>query len=168
MRETKQQDRSLTMMFLVILILGFASGFLFVYRILLPVLIDYHQSISYIIFSYLFVFIELIISPILVFIGIYYIGKKIDLKTKLNSSIIRLLSGAYTGYFLGYTIAHLFSGYELETFVVPYFSGVLSLFFGSLSMFFTAFTALAIAYIRHTNRIDSEPSLPKTDVEGNL
>jgi hypothetical protein len=168
MRGTKQQDRSLTMMFLVILTLGFASGFIFVYQMLLPFLFDYTQSISFVTFSYLFLFINLIISPILVFIGIYYIGKKIDLKTKLSSSIIRLLSGAFTGYFLGYTIAHLFSGYEFETFVVPYLSGVMSLLFSSLSMFFTAFTALAIAYIRHTNRIDSEPSLPKTEVEGNL
>jgi hypothetical protein len=152
----KQQDRYLIMMFLVILILSLVSGFLFVYRIIFPFISDWQHGSSFTTFSWLFTLFSFIISPILVFIGIYYIGKSINLRQKLGSSIFRLLIGAFVGNFLGYIIAYLISGYEFETFLVPYLSGVVSISFTSLSTFFTAFTALAIAYIRHTNQLNSE------------
>ena len=162
----KQQDRSLTMMFLVILILGFASGFLFVYQMLLPFVFDWQTSVSSLSMYYgLFSVISFLISPILVFTGIYYVGKKIDLKAKLGSIIIRLISAAFIGKLLGYFSAYLISGFEFEVFSGPIPSHLLSLSFSSLSMFFIAFTALSIAYIRHNDKMNNESKLPETMFE---
>ena len=153
----KQQNQALTTMFLVILILGFASGFLSVYQILLPFAFDWQTSGSSLSMYYgLFSIISFIISPILIFTGIYFLGKKIDVKTKLSSIIITLIGGALIGKLLGYVSAYLISGYEFEVFSVPYLSHLLSLSLSSLSMFFIAFTALAIAYIQHHDKMNNE------------
>jgi len=161
----EQKDRSVTRMFLVILILGFASGFL---RNSFVFLLDLFNDLQ-IAFSPFFQvinYLNLVIIYGVVFVVFYQMGKKIDLKLKLDSLIIRLLAGAVIGNFLGFNIALLLGGFYYDFGIFE--NSIINILLYALPTFLTAFTALAIAYIRHTDRMDSEPPLPRTDVEVNL
>jgi hypothetical protein len=164
MREMKEVHRSLNLLFFVILILGFVSGFIFGFRHLLPFVLDWQTPASSLAtIFFFFSVISFIISPIMVFIAIYYVGRELDLRLNLGSSIIRLLSGGYVGQLMGCSIAYLISGYGFDS-IVQYLGLMLSLAISSLSIFFTAFTALALAYIRKNNQIGNEPPSPRSDL----
>jgi hypothetical protein len=91
-----------------------------------------------------------IVSPILTLFVFYRIGKKFELKSNLKSSIIRLMTGAYLGQFVGSTTVYLIGIFLIEEFTVywpQYLSRIFSVSF--LGLFFPSFTALAIAYLRN-------------------
>lgn len=140
----EQNNYSLNLIFVVTIILGFTIAFVGS----LPVfLINDIQTFQ--MYSSIFIIINLIISPVLVFVVFYLIGKKFDLKLNLKSSIIRLLIGAYIGHFLGYITIQFINGFWdiWSTFIA---SIVSSAFFFT---FFIAFTALAIAYLKQNNQV---------------
>lgn len=164
----KEVHRSLNLLFFVILILGFASGFIGGFRLILPFVVDWQTpSSSLATIFFFFSVISFIISPIMVFIGIYYVGREYDLRLNLGSSIIRLLGGGYVGQSIGFSIAYLISGYGFDSFV-QYLGAMLPFTLSSLSMFFTAFTALALAYLRKNNQIGNEPPSPRLDLVEDL
>jgi hypothetical protein len=146
-----EQNRFLFRIFIVIMILEFVIIFLNYYRILLiPFSFDNVQEMQiYISIISLFSFI---IHPILVLIGFYNLGKKIDLKSNLKSVILRLLIGAYLGQFFSITVLNFIGICFIEGFNfywLSYFGFIFSTVF--LGAFFTSFTALAIAYLKQND-----------------
>ena len=148
----EQKGYSLNTIFLVILIISFVSGFLGLFPLLIwenLVFQDpFTRANTFFYFSLLSI-IGFIINPILLFIGFYRIGKKFDLKSNLKSSIIRLMTSAYLGRVVGITAVYLIGIFLIKeyTFYWPqYLSSIFSVAF--IGTFFTAFTALAIAYLR--------------------
>jgi hypothetical protein len=137
----KQKDRYLIMIFLVVLIMDFAVGFIRRIPIVVP------PSMDYFYIYYLIIYISFLISPVLVFIAFYLIGRKFDVRTNLRSLIIILLTGAYLGDFLS-TIIYI----PLREYVFSWES-VIGIFISLqfLYTFFTAFSALTIAYFRNND-----------------
>lgn len=137
----EQKDRYLIMIFLVVLIMDFAVGF--IRRI--PIVV--RPSMDYFYIYYLIIFISFLISPVLVFIAFYLIGRKFDVRTNLRSLIIILLTGAYLGDFLS-AIIYI----PLREYVFSWES-VIGIFISLqfLYTFFIAFSALAIAYFRNND-----------------
>ena len=101
----EQNNYSLTLILVVILVLSFVKGFVGSYPILFWNL-DNLQTFQ--IYSPIFTLINIILCPILVFIIFYKIGKKFDLKSNLKSTIIRILIGAYLGHLLADNIVRFF------------------------------------------------------------
>ena len=144
----EQKNYSLITIFLVILIISFVLGFFRNSPVLLwniESMQDYIQNYQF--YALIFSLISMIINPFLVFFGFYQIGKKFDLRSNLKSLIIRLLAGAYLGYFLSFTIVYLIRGFDFSFSVL--IGSSISLTF--LDAFFIAFSALAIAYLRHND-----------------
>jgi len=137
----EQKDRYLIMIFLVVLIMDFAVGFIRRIPIVVP------PSMDYFYIYYLIIYISFLISPVLVFIAFYLIGRKFDVRTNLRSLIIILLTGAYLGDFLS-TIIYI----PLREYVFSWES-VIGIFISLqfLYTFFTAFSALTIAYFRNND-----------------
>ena len=138
----EQKDRYLIMIFLVVLIMDFAVGFIRRIPIAVPLSMDYYYI------YYLIMFISFLISPVLVFIAFYLIGRKFDVRTNLRSLIVILLTGAYLGNFLSAIIYILLREYVFS------WESVIGIFFVSLQFlytFFIAFSALAIAYFRNND-----------------
>jgi hypothetical protein len=145
-----EQNSSLFRMFIVILIIEFVITFLVYSQLFIPFAVDNIQDLQ--IYSYIISLITFIINPFFVLIGFYYLGKKLDLKSKLKSVIIRLLIGAYLGQFFSITILNLVEIYFIEGFNfhwLSYLGSILSVSF--LGVFFATFTALAIAYMKQTD-----------------
>ena len=141
-----EQDRSIFRIFITIMIVGFVETFLIYSEPLAPFTVVNIQDMQ--LYSNILSLIIFFINPVSVLIGFYYLGKKLDLKSNLKSVIIRLLIGAYLGQFLAITLLHLVG---LYTFYWNfYLSSILSTLF--LGIFFPAFTALAIAYLKHTEQ----------------
>ncbi len=141
----EQKDRSLITMFLVIILISFVSGFFRSFPMVLwniENIQDYIQHYQF--YALIFSLINIIINPFLVFIGFYQIGKKFDLRSNLKSLIIRLLTGAYLGYFLSFNIVYLIRGIDL--YFPTLIGSSISLTF--LDAFFIALSALAIAYLK--------------------
>ena len=143
-KKMDQKNRSLITIFLVIILISFVSGF---FRSFPTVLWNIENIQDYLFYAPIFSLIGIIINPFLVFIGFYQIGKKFDLRSNLKSLIIRLLTGAYLGYFLSFNIVYLIRGVDL--YVPTLIGSSISLTF--LDAFFIAFSALAIAYLRHND-----------------
>ena len=136
-------------MFIVILIIEFAITFLVYFQLFLPFTIGNIQDLQ--IYNYIIYLITFIINPISVLIGFYYLGKKLDLKSKLKPAIVRLLMGTYFGQFFSITILFLIGiGIEGVDFSwLSYLGSILSVSF--LGVFFASFTALAIANLGKNN-----------------
>jgi hypothetical protein len=131
-------------MFIVILIIEFATTFLVYSQLFVPFAIGNIQDIQ--IYNFVIQLITFIISPISVLVGFYYWGKKLYLKSNLKSVITRLLVGAYLGQFLAITIHYLVGIYFIGGFNsdwLVYLSRIVSVSF--IGVFFVSFTALAIA-----------------------
>ena len=141
----EQKNYSLITIFLVILIISFVSGLLRNYRFFFFGIDNIQDYLWYA--NLLLSIINIIINPCLVFLGFYQIGKKFDLRSNLKSLIIRLLAGAYLGYFLSFTIVYLIRGFDVSFPVL--IGSSISLTF--LDAFFVAFSALAIANFRHND-----------------
>ena len=97
----EQNNYSLTLLLVVIFLLSFVKGFFIRYPIIFWNL-DNIQNFQ--MYSPFFTLVNIIISPILLFIVFYKIGNKFDLKSNLKSTIIRMLIGAYVGHFLADSI----------------------------------------------------------------
>ena len=135
----EQKDRYLVMIFLVVLIISFVIGILRNWMIFY--FLEWHDYLVY----YQISVISSLITPLLVFIPYYLIGKKFDLRSNLKWSIISLLTGAYLGYFLSANIEIPLIGF------VPYWERVIESII-SLQFLYTfsiAFSALAIAYFKN-------------------
>ena len=143
----EQNDNSLTLILVVVLVLGFVTSI--VGRI--PILFLNFDSIQFYYTIYpIFTIISIIIHPVLVFVVFYRLGKNFDLKLNLSSSIIRLLIGSYIGHFLASNIVQFIYGFEDTWEILSFLIGsIISL--GFLSSFFVAFSALAIAYLKQNN-----------------
>jgi len=88
------------------------------------------------------------ISPFLVFVVFYLLGRKINLKAILSRSIISLIVGGFVGNFLGFSsVTLIFNPDRPELLIGAVFTG-LNPHGSFLRIFFVAFTALAIAYLR--------------------
>lgn len=145
-----EQNSSLFRLFIVTMIIEFVVTFLTYSRIFLPFAVDNVQNLQ--IYNYLISLITFIINPISVLIGFYYLGKKLDLKSKLKPAIVRLLIGTYFGQFFSMTILFSIGIYFIEGFNfswLSYLGSILSVSF--LGVFFASFTALAIAYLKQTD-----------------
>jgi hypothetical protein len=92
--------------------------------------------------------------PIVLFVVMYFIGKRMALKQELRSVLLILLLGGWVGLFLGQTIAWgigaVWFGAQIPS--DPYFLPLelLGMLPQALTLLFPSFTALAIAYIRKT------------------
>ena len=139
----EQSNYSLTFILVVILALSTVSNFVGS----IPILWGLDNIQLYSMYYPIIIIINIIISPVLVFVLFYLIGKKFDLKSNLKFSIIRLLIGAYVGHFLSFNIVRFFG--EYYNFWSTIVSSIVSLAF--LGTFFTAFTGLAIAYLKQNN-----------------
>ena len=140
----EQKDRSIITIFVVIIIISFASSIIGSY----PISILYNiKPQDFLFYSPIFSIISIIIKPFLAFFVFYQIGKKFDLRSNLHSLIIRLLTGAYLGYFFSLSIIYLIRGIDL--YWPALIGSSISLRF--LDTSFIAFSALAIAYLRHNN-----------------
>ena len=149
--EMEQKRPSSILIFLVALIFGLALGAVHGYSFDLPIrlleqeipLKDIHMYLGY---------VELavrIINPVLIFIGFYLVGRKIDLKANLGLSILSLIAGASIGGFVGYAVTTLIMNplpdrLGAELLMSAGYST------GSYQIFFVAFTALAIARLRRS------------------
>jgi len=140
----QNNNHSVTLILVVSFVLSFVKGFFGSYPIIFWGL-DNIQN--FLIYSPIFTLINIVISPILVFIVFYKIGKKFDLKSNLKSSIVRMLIGAYVGHFLANNIIGFFN--EYSDFLSTLIGSIVSLTF--LTSFFIAFTALAIGYLKQNN-----------------
>ena len=144
-----EHNSSLFRLFIVTMIIEFVVSFLTYSRIFLPFAVDNLQNLQ--IYNYIISLITFIINPISVLIGFYYLGKKLDLKSKLKPAIVRLLMGTYFGQFFSITILFLIGiGIEGVDFSwLSYLGSILSVSF--LGVFFASFTALAIANLGKNN-----------------
>ena len=148
-----EQKGRLLSIFTVIFIISTVTSFLGSYYIIAyPPLIQLTppDNIQYIqLYSTITSLSSFIVNTILTLFVFYRIGKKFDLKSNLKSSIIRLMTGAYLGQFVGINAVNLIGIFLIEgfTFYPAYLVRAFSVSF--LGTFFTAFTALAIAYLRH-------------------
>ena len=139
------KSQSLTPIFIVILVLGFASGVLSSYGVLLPIILHEQRVPWEEIDIYLTIrtSVGTIIDPFIVLIAVYFVGRKIDLKAKLAPLIALIIVGSYVGNLLGHIVAPLISFPEFLTESVLH-----GLMFLPLHDFFIIFTALSLAYIR--------------------
>jgi len=142
----KRGSQSLIPVFVVVMIFGLMLGTLDSFRAYLPTFLHGQGSPPITVSIYMTVasLARFAIDPVLVFIGVYLVGRKIDLKAKLTPLIVLLIVGAYVGNLIGYIITPLISKPELL--LESTFMGLTST--SPLRLFFVAFTALAIAYIR--------------------
>ena len=137
----ESRNRSLIVLFFMMLIFGLLEGFLFGYHLVLPFFLLDASAHDLSTLTAILGSIDALI-PLLVIVLMYPMGRKIDLKSKLVSLIITLLGGVYLGKIIGFNIILIFAGnYSLDTFI--------SSLIQSISLFFVAFTALAISYLRH-------------------
>ena len=136
----EEKDQSLAPIFLVVLTFSFMLEASLFYMVYLPAFPDKLQI-------YWMIGISAVswIHPLLVFVGVYLVGKKVDLRAKLVPLTVLLIVGAYVGSFTGQIAITLISKPELLPGAT--FTALTSPSF--LQSFFAAFTALAIAYLRH-------------------
>lgn len=85
-------------------------------------------------------------ATFLVLLGVYWVGRNIDLQTNLRVSILSLLSGAYLGSWVGGAVI-------LQTDIPPELSSLPAILanlvsIAFLQIFFIAFTALSLAHLR--------------------
>lgn len=92
------------------------------------------------------------LASVVLFVFMYFIGKRIALKQELRSVLLILLLGGWVGLFLGQTIAWGIGGIWFGVHIPsdPYFLPLelLGMLPQALTLLFPSFTALAIAYIR--------------------
>ena len=141
----EQKRPSSILIFLVALIFSLALGAVHGYSVHLPIRL-LEQEIPLKDIGMYLGYVELavrIINPVLIFIGFYLVGRKIDLKANLGLSILSLIAGASIGGFVGYAVTTLIINPlpELLVWAAGYP-------LGSYQIFFVAFAALALAYIR--------------------
>lgn len=149
-----EQGRLLFRIFLMIMMVGFVGTFIIFFRMFL--FFNFIDFQDFTIYQTIFSIITFIVNPVSVLVGFYYLGKKFDLKSNLKWVIIRLLIGAYLGQFFAITVVNLIGIYFINGFSfywTSYLSNILSTLF--LAIFFSAFTALAIAYLRN-NREETD------------
>ena len=142
----KRGSQPLIPVFVVVLIFGLMLGTLDSFRAYVSTFLYGQGSPPITVSIYMTVasLTRFAIDPVLVFIGVYLVGRKIDLKVKLTPLIVLLIVGAYVGNLIGYIITPLISKPELL--LESTFMGLTTT--SPLRLFFVAFTALAIAYIR--------------------
>lgn len=124
----EQKDRYLIMIFSVVTIMSYALG----QMIMIPAIIDT---------SYMMMLFLNYLSPILLFIAFYLIGKKFEVRTNLKSLIVTLLIGAYLGNLLSYLTQFLYFEYTFSWESAFYILVPLQFIY----TFFVSFSALAIA-----------------------
>lgn len=144
--EMEKKSRSSILIFSVALIFGLALGTLQGYRSGLTLLL-HEQGVPLVnIATYLMVtsWMYIAINPVLIFIGFYLVGRKIDLKANLARSALSLIVGALVGKLLGQTMVTLVV--DAASLLGAVTMGLEPL--GPLQIFFVAFSALALQQIR--------------------
>ena len=146
----EEKGRPLLLIFLVALIFGAVLGALRAYSAYLPILLHEHDA-PFAVIGFWFSITELTrlaISPFLIFIAFYLVGRKINLKANLSRSILSLIVGGFVGNFLGFSsVTLIFNPDRPKLLIGAVFTG-LNPHGSFLRIFFVAFTALAIAYLR--------------------
>lgn len=139
------KGQSLIPLFIVILVLGFASGVLGGYGPLLTLHLHEQGVPLEEIGIYLTIrsLVGTAINPFMILIGVYFVGRKIDLKAKLVPLIVLIFVGSYLGNLLGHIVAPLIIAPQSLSASVQ-----MGLTYLPLQRFFVAFTALSLAYIR--------------------
>ena len=137
-----EQNHSLITILLAVLIASFVTGFFRAFPIMF---IDISNIQFYSTYYPIFMLINIIIHPFLIFILFYKIGKRFDLKLNLKPSIIRLVIGSYLGHFVVINLIYL------NVVRGDYFAALVGSLFSPLFLetFFVSFSALAIAYLRN-------------------
>ncbi len=147
------QKRTSRLIFALIFVFDLVFGVLDGYREFLPLTLRSQEislaSVGW--YMSMVSAISFVVSPVLLFIAMYLVGRRFDLKEKLASAIVLLLLGGYVGEAVGHLISPLIVfglNYDmvfasLTTSLIPTIT---------LSNFFVAFTGLATAYIRYLER----------------
>lgn len=147
------QKRTSRLIFALIFVFGLVFGVLDGYREFLPLTLRSQEislaSVGW--YMSMVSAISFVVSPVLLFIAMYLVGRRFDLKEKLASAIVLLLLGGYVREAVGHLISPLIVfglNYDmvfasLTTSLIPTIT---------LSNFFVAFTGLATAYIRYLER----------------
>ena len=146
----EQKGRTSILIFLVALIFGLALGAVHGYSVHLPGCL-LEQEVPLATIGMYLGYVQLIrtaINPFLILIGFYLVGGKIDLKANLGLSILSLVVGAYVGNLLGYSIMTSITNPGRVQLLLAALINPL----GSFQIFFVAFTALAIAHLRRSER----------------
>ena len=146
----EQKSRSSILIFLVALIFGLALGALHSYSVHLPIRLLEQEGVSLKDIGMYLGYVQLTrtaISPVLILIGFYLVGRKIDLKANLGLSILSLIAGDAIGGFVGYGVTTLIMNPLPDH---PRGELLMSAVYSTSSyqIFFVAFTALAIAHLR--------------------
>ncbi len=147
------QKRTSRLIFALIFVFDLAFGVLDGYREFLPLTLR-SQGISLASVGWYMSMvsaISFVVSPVLLFIAMYLVGRRFDLKEKLASAIVLLLLGGYVREAVGHLISPLIVfglNYDmvfasLTTSLIPTIT---------ITNFFVAFTGLATAYIRYLER----------------
>jgi len=138
----EEKDQSLIPTFLVVLVLSFTVEAFHSYTLYLP---HFYPSTSLELQISQLIALAAIpwIHPFLIFIAVYLVGRKINLKAKLAPLTALLIVGAYVGHVGGRALITLIKPEMLPGAV---FAILISTSF--LESFFAAFTALSIAYLR--------------------
>lgn len=101
-------------------------------------------------------FVSFLISPVLLFVAFYQLGKKLDLRRDYKAVAVNLFMGGMIGNSLSYFLVPvLLTGTQWEASFSDVLSLILTIFSGlmlfvefGLSMVFSGFFALTIAYFR--------------------
>ena len=99
-----------------------------------------------------------IISPLLVFVSFYFIGKRIDTTRIFWSYLFSFFLGNWAGSTFGFILMFLFADFVNYTNLVFLVTSILSTFLGSLFSytFFVGFCAMATSYIIKKGRNETE------------
>ena len=137
------------MIFLVITLISFSLGFTRFFSLLLYENIGSVEQVNFeniMFYNLIILSVRMLINPFLIFIIFYKIGTKFDIKLNLKPTIIRLLLGAYLGYFISSNLVFLIHR-SADSFLSTILGNIFSTTF--LGIFFVGFSALVIAYFRH-------------------
>ena len=146
----EEKRRPLLLIFLVALIFGAVLGALGAYGVYVPILLHEHEVPLTIIGFWIYIteLVGVAISPFLVFVVFYLVGRKINLKANLSRSILSLIVGGFVGNFIGFiSVTLIMNPDRPELLTGAVFTG-LNPHGSFLQIFFVAFTALAIAHLR--------------------
>ena len=99
-----------------------------------------------------------IVSPLLVFVSFYFIGKKIQTNTEFYSYILSFFIGNAIGYTFGSSIIIMLIQTIIPMTPLAIVARVVGNFVGSLfsTSFFVGFSALALSYIIKRNQTPSK------------
>jgi hypothetical protein len=156
MIEAKNSIKINRRIILVILIIAVLIG---IFRAIMPYIPLYLNSLGMSLIDATrltsrIVYIEYGLELIAIFIVSYFLGKNLDVKAELGTTIVSVYLGCFLGVFLGYGIGFS-SMMNLTHESIPYLDiggTILSMIgialFMSVSLFFVSFSAIAIRYLR--------------------